>query len=111
MSRAGWLGVAALCAALAAGWGALSQAYRGTLVRELRTRHPAEWIAAGRPASGVSGEPGLLGFARSQRYFTMNDADMVSAARNFYYNRLAAYLFATGALGGLAIAARRRSPR
>jgi hypothetical protein len=106
VKRRGWLAVAALCAATAGALGALSQAYRGTLVRGLRVRQPDEWIAAGRPMEGVSAERALLAFAASERYFRLNDADLVSAARNFYFDRLATYLLALATASALCAAAR-----
>ena len=109
VSRVGWILVATVCVLAAAGCGALSQAYRGTLVRALRTRHPTEFALSDRSASYLRDERELLRFARSRRYFRLNDADLVSEARNFYYNRLGAYALALAALAACAAAARTRS--
>ncbi len=110
MRRAAWLLVAAACAVAALAAAALSQAYRGTLVRALHERHPAEWAAVGRPAErGAGRELALLGWVRTRRYFVLDDADLVSAARNFYYDRAAAYVLAAAAAGALLAAVRPRT--
>jgi len=71
--------------------GALCAAYRYTLVRGLRDRHPSLWDELGRPAPlglpRAAAARRLGAFLRSGRYYTVNDADVAAAARLYVVTR------------------------
>jgi hypothetical protein len=87
--------VATLCAVAALAFGTLATAYRGTLVRQLRDRHPAVWREAGAPGQLPSPITWwrLGRFLRAERYYQLNDADLVTAARNYHFTSRAMYAF------------------
>ena len=64
---------------------ALARIYRRTLVRGLRSRHPAAWEALERPGEGdVPWSPAsrrLGAFLRAGGHYRLNDADLAAAGR------------------------------
>jgi hypothetical protein len=96
----------ALVAAGAAGvLAALHAAYRRTVVRLLRDRHPQVWEQLGRPAPvaplwGRSARR-LAAFLRAGRHYGLNDADVAAAGRLCVVTGRAAMM--AGMFGAMAV--------
>jgi len=94
---------AVLAALTACVLGALSVAYRRTLVRLLRERHEALWEELGRPpASELPWDRGarrLRAFLRAGRHYALNDADVAAAGRLLVVTERAAAALAAVATG------------